>query len=383
MKKAFRILITFAAVLLFAASAGPAYAAETPSAENETAAEVPSEPPKVYRDRWVKENGRYYYYQKNGVKYTKTGFKKIGGKYYYLTRGGARYNEKGFRKIGGKYYYFLKGGVRYSQKGFRKIGGKYYYFLKGGVRYNKKGFRKIGGEYYYFLKGGVRYNKKGFQKIAGKYYYFLKGGKLYRETGLKRISGALYCFTKGHYIVTGAAAKTDGVLHIYAKNGKMLKNRLPFAMNGKYYRIDSSGTAEQLSEVQVDASRFTWDFIRRYTNSSDSNAVKFRKCFNRLECADYRPGYVRRSETNGTDWPYRIAVKVLRNKGRWTHNCYGFACTIASLAKELGYEPYVCVLEQDHAVVQINGRYYDNMGARFGASSPALSGWKIFKKYRF
>lgn len=65
------------------------------------------------------------------------------------------------------------------------------------------------------------------------------------------------------------------------------------------------------------------------------------------------------------------------------YNCYGFACTFASFAKELGYEPYVIVMEEDHAVVMIDGKYYDNMGGRFGVNEPALSNFKIYKKVKF
>ena len=247
----------------------------------------------------------------------------------------------------------------------------------------KNEFVKKDGVYYYYQKNGKKYTKSGFKKIDGKYYYFQKKGKLYTKKGLKKIKGATYCFTKKHYIVTSAAVKTKGVLHVYGKNGKMLKNKLPFKLDGKYYRIDKKGVAEKISATQAEASRLAWVFINKYTKKSDSNKTKFRKCFNRMESANYRPGYIKRSALSGKDWPYKIVVKVLRNRNRWTHNCYGFACTIASLAKELGYTPYVCVLKQDHAVVQINGKYYDNMGARFGASSPAIKGWKIYKKYKF
>ena len=274
MKKAAGILITIAAVLLMAVSAGPVFAAET---ETNVSSETPA-----YKNEWVKKGGKYYYYQNNGEKYTQTGFKKIDG------------------------------------------------------------------EYYYFTGDGSRINKKGFRKIDGKYYYFQKNGKVYKKAGLKKIKGAVYCFTKKRYVVANGAKKTKGVLHVYGKTGKMLKKKRLYTLNGKYYRIDSKGKAEKLSKVQAEASRLTWVFINKYTNKGDSNAVK-----------------------------------VLRNKGRWTHNCYGFACTIASLARELGYKPYVCVLQQDHAVVQINGKYYDNMGARFGASSPAIKGFKIHKKYKF
>lgn len=53
-----------------------------------------------------------------------------------------------------------------------------------------------------------------------------------------------------------------------------------------------------------------------------------------------------------------------------TGNCYGIASSVAAIAKELGYEPYVITIPDGHSFVTINGLYYDNMyGTLFGAAT--------------
>ena len=111
-----------------------------------------------------------------------------------------------------------------------------------------------------------------------------------------------------------------------------------------------------------------------------SNEEKFRTLFNKMMTGNYVPGCIKRSETEEKDFPYHIAYNVFIN-GRI--NCYGFACSIASIAKELGYEPYVIIMNYDHAVVEIDGKYYDNMGARFGASQPAITDFEVEQKVKF
>ena len=66
------------------------------------------------------------------------------------------------------------------------------------------------------------------------------------------------------------------------------------------------------------------------------------------------------------DWVYKYALQMFQNG--LTGNCYGIASSVAAIAKELGYEPYVITIPDGHSFVMINGLYYDNMyGTLFGA----------------
>ena len=266
-----------------------------------------------------------------------------------------KYKAKWIKKKGGFYYRKSDGSI-VRKKGTMKI-GKYWYFLeKGGKRLS--GFRKSNKKlYYYSPKNGRRVVKKGWIKIKGKKYYIQKGGSL--AVGIKKIGKQRYGFTK---------------------NGELRGFTKPFEYEGKWYRTDKNGVAERLNDIQVKCSRETWDYIDKYTSSGMSNEEKFRTLFNKMMTGNYVPGCIKRSETEEKDFPYHIAYNVFIN-GRI--NCYGFACSIASIAKELGYEPYVIIMNYDHAVVEIDGKYYDNMGARFGASQPAITDFEVEQKVKF
>lgn len=265
--------------------------------------------------------------------------------------------KAGWIEEDGHYYYQQSDGTILQETGMVQI-GKYWYYLSK-KHWRMTGFRESDGLRYYFKpSNGRRYETTGWKTIKKKKYYFLKTAAV--ATGVKKIGKKRYAFN------------SKGVLRGFTK---------PFKYNGNWYRSDKNGVAEKLTNLQVKVSELTWKFIDAYSSKKASKAVRFRKCFNKMEGGRYVPGCIPRSATRQKNFQYKIAFNVLTHNYR--HNCYGFACMIASIAKELGYEPYVIVMTDDHAVVQINGKYYDNMGARFGASSPALKGFKVYKKVKF
>ena len=265
--------------------------------------------------------------------------------------------KPGWIKQNGFYYYRNSDGSILQKKGIVKIDGYKYCLGSDGRRLS--GLNKAGGKWYYFSsKNGRMVVKAGWKKIKGKKYYIQKGGVL--ATGVKKIGKVRYGFT-GKGVLRGFSA--------------------PFKYKGKWYRTNKKGVAEKLSNIQVRSSKLTRQYIEKNTSSKLSNSKKFRVLFYKLIASNYVPDYIKRKETDDKYFPYSATYKVLSNNGKY--NCYGFACTIASIAKELGYEPYVIVMDCDHAVVEINGKYYDNMGARFGAKEPMLKNYKVYKKIKF
>ena len=106
------------------------------------------------RNGWTKK-GRYKYYYKNGKKLT--GKRKLGKYYYYFDKKGRM--QTGNKKIGRSWYsfdksgrmrqnkivsgyYYQKNGVRYTKKNrFVKVSGKYYWVNNKGKCTVKKGWR--------------------------------------------------------------------------------------------------------------------------------------------------------------------------------------------------------------------------------------------------
>lgn len=92
-------------------------------------------------------------------------WERSGNKTYYCKNG---VRVKGINKIGKKVYYFDKNGVKYTGSGWKTIGKKKYYFSKGTA---KTGWAMIGKNCYHFSsKGalsvntkidGIKVNKKG------------------------------------------------------------------------------------------------------------------------------------------------------------------------------------------------------------------------------
>lgn len=80
----------------------------------------------VKKRGWVKVDGVWYYFDRNGN--MKTGWIKDHGKWYYTDSTGAM--QTGVIKISGKVYYFNKSGI--MQTGKVRIGGKVYRFARNG-----------------------------------------------------------------------------------------------------------------------------------------------------------------------------------------------------------------------------------------------------------
>ena len=256
-----------------------------------------------------------------------------------------------------KTYYRLEDGTTLKKKGLVTIGKSTYYLGKDYSR--QTGWKKVKGKYYYFKpKNGKRLEKTGWQKIEKKKYYLLADHSA--ATGIVKIGKKKYSFSK------------KGVLEIRKKAWKQKK---------KWYRTNDKGVVVKVSSAAATCCNVTWKFINKHSDKNASNAARFRACFNWLEA--YMPFHYRsfnRKNFQGKDWPYKLAVKMLRDRDG---DCHHFACSVASIAYELGYDPYVIVTTGDHSFVQIDGKYYDNMGARFGTSRPQLTSYSVYKKKEF
>ena len=112
------------------------------------------------------------------------------------------------------------------------------------------------------------------------------------------------------------------------------------------------------------------NFIARHSNANASNYEKFRSCFYYIMAYTNFVGYMDPTpqEFKTKDWVYKYSLQMFQNG--LTGNCYGIASSVAAIAKELGYEPYVITIPDGHSFVMINGLYYDNMyGTLFGAAT--------------
>ena len=163
-----------------------------------------------------------------------------------------------------------------------------------------------------------------------------------------------------------AVVKVNGVKYFVDAKGRAVAgwNEL----NGKMYYVYKNGYASNL--IQARCKLAARNFIACHSNANASNYEKFRSCFYYIMAYTNFVGYMDPTpqEFKTKDWVYKYSLQMFQNG--LTGNCYGIASSVAAIAKELGYEPYVITIPDGHSFVMINGLYYDNMyGTLFGAAT--------------
>lgn len=164
--------------------------------------------PKLVKNGWFKENGRWYYYQQDVArKY----WQKVNGKWYYMNAGGAMVT--GWLKIKNTWYYLDNSGAMVT--GWLKIKGSWYYFNKDGVMLT--GWQQLGGKWYYLKQNGAM--ATGWEKVNGKWYHMNGSGAM--QTGWLYDNGSWY------YLESSGAMRTS-----------------PLNANGKTYYFNTSGACK-------------------------------------------------------------------------------------------------------------------------------------------
>ena len=245
----------------------------------------------------------------------------------------------------------------------------------------KNGLLKEGKVYRYYVNNKPIKNK--WKKIKGKYYWFKSNGVAAHD-GHCGVNGIFYVFNKNAQRVAPgkkAIVKVNGVKYFVDAKGKAVTgwNEL----NGKMYYVHRNGkcaTSETVGGIRFNkygyASNLTQarckmaarNFIARHSSAGMSNHDKFYSCFRYIMAYTNFVGYMDPTpeEFKTKGWVYKYALQMFQNG--LTGNCYGIASSVAAIAKELGYEPYVITIPDGHSFVMIDGRYYDNMyGTLFGA----------------
>lgn len=233
--------------------------------------------------------------------------------------------KNGFYKEASKKYCYYKNGKKIKNQ-WKTVKGKKYYFGKDG--YALRGRRLVKGVRYLFRKDGSLYTRKsaGFVTYRNEKYYLYKNGAL-------RIGW----FKVGRYTY-------------YADEYGVLKHDTTYA--GLSFNSNGQTKANEAAQLKVTAR----NIINRVTNSKMSKGQKLRACYNYLAYGNHFYYYVWADpDLNADKWWIGCAQKMFdQSRG----NCYGFACTFAALAKELGYTR--------HGWVMINGKHYDAEGAFAG-----------------
>lgn len=239
---------------------------------------------------------------------------------------------------------------------------KYYFRQKDGTILKKRGLVRIGKHYYYLGRDHSRCS--GFRKIKGRIYYFRKkNGRRYEKKGWARIAGDRYYFLKKHSCAAGVR-KIGGKRYYFGKDGKLQISHTGFSWKGKYYTTDKYGVIHRASALQVRCVKAAWRYINAHSGAGQSAYARYRACFNYLESyLKFHPKSFSHYDFSNPEWPYAFALDVFEHD--LIGDCFGFACCMAVIGRELGYRTKVIVAKEDHAFVEVNGTYIDNDGNMF------------------
>lgn len=171
MKGIRRMLFAVCAVLMLTVWAPAAVSADT---ENTAPPAETTDPVKPIKTGLQKENGKYYFYDKNG-KRVKRAKVKVNGKWYYFTS--RYYAATGPFKVNGKLYLFLPNGqlATQSKPTIVTIGSTSFYVGKSGAL--ATGWIKIGNRLYYAGTSGRLMKNRTYQGIT-----FTKTGAAKNDT---------------------------------------------------------------------------------------------------------------------------------------------------------------------------------------------------------
>ena len=247
-------------------------------------------PDGTVKNGWVKENGKYYYYNK-GTLYKNKLF-KVNGHIYYVDSSGVR--QSGWKTINGKKYEFdengamtaewsldvesaSKAGARasYSTVTTNSVPAKYAqqwrYFqdVENGARVSKGWFKVVAAEYlnyeknndgedaWYYADGSGNLYAGEFKTIKGKKYAFRTDGRMI--DGLKFI----YTDSKGNIPEDGVKADDDDY-HPFDTEDDFINSANWYEQKGYkcYYFGDGDDGAMRTNKntIEIDGDKFNFFF---------------------------------------------------------------------------------------------------------------------------
>lgn len=138
----------------------------------------------------------------------------------------------GWQKIDGKWYYYNENGV--AKKGWQSVGGKWYYLDATGVMVT--GWRQVKGIWYYLESNGAMVT--GWKQVKGIWYYFESSGAM--VTGWKQVKGIWYYFKSSGAMVANEWLLYNDAWYYLESSGAMASNKT-LTIGGKSYRFNDVG----------------------------------------------------------------------------------------------------------------------------------------------
>ncbi len=216
------------------------------------------------RNTWMNLDGKRYYFDEDGIRqdsgwFSITGVNGNGQKYvnWYYAESDGNVARGGFKQIDGKYYYFDGNGLSYRKRWYIAPNKKLYYLDKDGILQNNGWFKiditnTISGEitecWYYAEEDGAVLTD-GIHEIEGKSYYFDTNGLMYKDRWLIGKNGKRQYIDKdgvmpreAWFSISGVRDNGEEYINWYYANpsGYILKDGW-YTIEGKEYYMNASG----------------------------------------------------------------------------------------------------------------------------------------------
>lgn len=257
-----------------------------------------------------------------------------------------------------------------QKNGLLKENGALRYYVKG--KPLTSSWRKINGPKYYFnSKGNAVVGTS--VKVKGTYYIFGNNGKLLvsKKAAFKKLAhGTYYVKGSGKVAKTGWILKSSKLRYV-AKSGKCAAGK---KVDGIKFAKDGVAVNDRYTKLKI----YCMKQVAKRCKSSMSTKEKLRQLWIYGEDGHKFVNSTEPKDVGHNGWMQRRAYEVA-----YSHEieCFGRATLFAALAYEIGCKPIVHAYPAIHAYVEINGRFYDNMMATVGASSPQ-SDMRFFPTYK-
>ena len=191
----------------------------------------------------------------------KPGWVSVEKGYQWRQEDGSFLQQSGWVTIQGKKYYLQKGGIRYS--GWQTFKQKKRYYLSNGVLASKR-WVKDNGQFYYIRKNGTPVPAGRWLTVKGRKYYIGKKG--YRVTGLKTIHNKKYYFnSKGVLIRNKISYKIKGKEYEINSDGVAIRvSSLKAECMRKAKKFVEKHTSPNMSNSQK--FRICFNYLMGYTD---------------------------------------------------------------------------------------------------------------------
>lgn len=216
------------------------------------------------RKAWLNLEEKRYYLNEEGIRqdlgwFSITGVDGNGQEYtnWYYAESDGNIARGGFKQMNGKYYYFDANGLSYRKRWYIDLEKRRYYLDEEGILQDKGWFKintmnattGVTTEYWYYAEENGTVLTDGIHEIEGKAYYFDANGQMYKSRWLTGKNGKRqYLGEDGvmprdsWFSISGVKASGEEYTDWYYadQNGYILKDGW-HTVQGKEYYMNASG----------------------------------------------------------------------------------------------------------------------------------------------